>query len=67
MSIIHITRYRMYRLRLEDGRHIFMEWRGVCGPIVFKDKRGRREIEEWYKDEKICDALYWFQDRGEKA
>lgn len=36
MSIIHITRYRMYRLRLNDGRYIYMTWHPYCGPTFFR-------------------------------
>lgn len=53
MSIIHITRYRMYRLRLNDGRYIFMTWHPYCGPTFFRDKYESRWIEDWYEDKQI--------------
>lgn len=55
MSIIHITRYRMYRLRLNDGRYIYMTWHPYCGPTFFLDKYESRWIEDWYEDKQISD------------
>lgn len=67
MRIIHITRYRMYRLRLNDGRYIYMTWHPYCGPTFFRDKYESRWIEDWYEDKQICDAVEWFVNRGKKA
>lgn len=66
-GIIHISRYRMYRLRLNDGRYIYMSWHPYCGPTIFKDKHETRWIENWYEDEQIVDAVNWFVNRGKKA
>lgn len=67
MGIIHISRYRTYRLRLNDGRYIYMAWHRYCGPAIFRDKFEKREIEDWYEDKQICDAVEWFVNRGKKA
>ncbi len=56
-----------YRLRLEDGRYVFMDWHKWCGPTFYRDRDLYREIEEWWNDTAICKALEWFQKRGEKA
>lgn len=57
----------MYRLRLNDGRYIFMTWHPYCGPTFFRDKYESRWIEYWYEDKQICDAVEWFVNRGKKA
>lgn len=54
-----------YRLRLSDGGYVFMSWHPYCGPMFYKDKALNREIEDWYENTLICDALGWFIDRGE--
>lgn len=56
-----------YRLRLEDGRRVFMDWHHWCGPTFFSDKAERRMIDEWYDDPLIVKALDWFLTRGKKA
>ncbi len=56
-----------YRLPLADGRRVFMSWHNYCGPTFYHDRDERREIEEWYEDKQICDALGWFVSRGRKA
>jgi hypothetical protein len=56
-----------YRLRLLDGRYVFMEWHRYLGPTLYKDKHCRKEITEWYKDELMCRAVEWFQARGCRA
>jgi len=56
-----------YRLRLLDGRYVYMAWHSFCGPMFFHDRGERREIKEWYKDALICRALEWFQGRGHLA
>lgn len=56
-----------FRLRLEDGRHVFMYWHDYCGPIFYKDRKESREIESWWEDKLICKALDWFQARGNRA
>jgi len=56
-----------YRLRLNDGGYVFMYWHSYCGPIFYKDRLMLREIEEWYENKLICDALDWFIGRGEVA
>jgi hypothetical protein len=56
-----------YRLPLEDGSRVYMEWHNYLGPSFFKDKHSTREIIEWYEKPLICRALDWFVDRGERA
>jgi hypothetical protein len=57
-----------YRLRLSDGRHVFMAWHHYLGPMGFyKDRAERREIVDWFDDPAICEALDWFSNRGEKC
>lgn len=57
----------IYRLPLSDGTRVYMDWHDYLGPIFFKDKSCLREIEDWYENQLICDALDWFQKRGNKA
>ena len=56
-----------FRLPLSDGRRVFMEWRSYGGPTFFQDRRCEREIDEWWEDKAICDALDWFCGRGHIA
>ncbi len=56
-----------YRLRLEDGTCVYMDWHHYCGPTFYKDKNSQRMIDEWWENELICKALDWFQQRGNKA
>lgn len=56
-----------YRLRLEDGRYVFMEWHSYLGPCFYKDKNQCRMIDDWYEDPLTCKALDWFVGRGKKA
>lgn len=55
------------RLRLASGMYVFMEWHRYFGPSFFRDHRCVREIETWYENPEICDALEWFQARGKVA
>lgn len=56
-----------YRLPLSDGRRVFMDWHNFCGPTFYRDKRSLRQIDNWWDDELICEALEWFQNRGNRA
>lgn len=56
-----------YRLRLLDGRYVFMAWHSYCGPDFYKDKYLNKPIDEWWEDNLIIKALEWFQGRGNKA
>lgn len=56
-----------YRLRLADGTCVFMSWHNYLGPVFFRDKGERREIEDWYDNPLIVDQLDWFIERGRKA
>ncbi len=56
-----------YKLRLLDGRLVFMEWHHYLGPVFYLDRYLMREIEDWYKDALLCRAVEWFVERGEKA
>ena len=57
----------VYRLPLSNGRRVFMEWHRYLGPTLFHDRSMNREIENWYEDQKICDAVEWFQHRGNET
>lgn len=57
--------YPDYRLRLNDGGYVFMAWHNYCGPTFYKDKLMTREINKWWDNKLICDALDWFTGRGE--
>lgn len=57
----------LYRLRLLDGRYIYMSWHNYLGPTVYADKYERRMIDDWWQDSLICRAVEWFQQRGERA
>ncbi|MET4696687.1 hypothetical protein [Endozoicomonas lisbonensis] len=56
-----------YRLPLADGRRVFMEWHSYLGPTFYHDRHRRREIDDWWEDELINEALEWFQNRGNRA
>lgn len=56
-----------YRLRLNDGRYVFMAWHRYCGPTFYRGSEEQREIEEWWKDLPICRAVEWFTGRGNRA
>lgn len=56
-----------YRLRLFDGRHIFMIWHDYGGPEIYQDKSCNREILEWYEDPAIVEQIEWFVNRGKRA
>ena len=50
-----------------DGTRVYMDWHDYLGSIFFKDNNCTREIVDWYDNPLICDALDWFQKRGNKA
>lgn len=56
-----------YRLRLEDGGYVYMDWHSYCGPTFYKDKNESRVIDNWWDNPMICKALDWFVARGKKA
>lgn len=56
-----------YRLPLEDGTRIYMDWHHYCGPTFYRDKLCNRVVEDWWENKLICKALNWFQGRGERA
>ena len=56
-----------YRLRLLDGRRVYMEWHRYLGPFFYHDRYLNRPIDDWFEDEAMCHAVDWFQDRGNKA
>ena len=56
-----------YRLRLEDGRYVFMSWHHYSGPFFYKDRFETREIVHWYEDPLMVKAVNWFIKRGNKA
>lgn len=67
-AIIHLCGFSpCYRLPLADGRRVFMEWHSYFGPAFYHDRARNRIIDNWWEDERICQALDWFQGRGERA
>ena len=59
--------HRSYKLRLLDGRRVFMKWHHYFGPIFYLDRFLIREIDDWHKDKFLCRAVEWFLCRGKKA
>ena len=59
--------HKCYKLRLLDGRRVFMEWHHYFGPFFYFDRYLMKDIDDWHKDEFLCRAVEWFQGRGEKA
>lgn len=62
-----VTLTDTFRLRLSDGRHVFMDWHEWYGPTFWHDRSGCREIDYWYENQLIVDALNWFIGRGNRA
>ena len=56
-----------YRLRLLDGRYVFMMWHSYFGPEFFRDRLCNQDIDEWWHDEFLCRAVEWFDGRGFRA
>lgn len=56
-----------FRLPLEDGRRVYMDWHSYCGPTFFKDKNLGKVLDYWWEDDLICKALDWFIKRGHVA
>lgn len=67
MCIVCSTGHRVFRLPLASGGRVFMEWHRYFGPSFWRDRRCTREIDDWYELPEICDALEWFQQRGNRA
>ena len=44
-----------------------MAWHNYLGPSFFRDRAERREIEDWFDNPLICDALGWFCERSYRA
>jgi len=57
----------VFRLRLSDGRYVFMEWHRYLGPEFFHDRWLERPFGKWWDDIEINEALDWFVQRGMKA
>ena len=71
-SWIHMSFSDCYRLRLADGRVVFMTWHSYCGPSFYHDRGLRRENNDWWKEGNelgflINQQLEWFIKRGEIA
>jgi len=56
-----------FRLRLASGGYIYMDWHRYLGPTFYSDRAGNRYIDEWWENPEICEALDWFQNRGNRA
>ena len=59
--------HHVYRLRLNGGGYVFMEWHRYFGPSFWRDHACTREIDDWDQHPEICAALDWFCERGKKA
>ena len=57
----------VHKLRLSDGRSVWMESHGYCGPLFYRDRKLIREIEEWWEDGFIIEAFDWWNGRGRKG
>ena len=55
------------RLRLRDGTCVFVEYHNYLGPSFFRDRNYTREIEDWYDNPSIVEALNWLVGRGLRA
>jgi len=62
-----VCRNPIQKLRVSDGRHVWVEWPPYCGPIVWLDRHCTRDIFEWWDDKAIVVALEWFRSRGFRA
>lgn len=56
-----------HRLRLTDGTRVFMEWHHYLGPTFFRDRDCMREIDDWWDNELIVEAMDWFVSRGHRC
>lgn len=57
----------VWRLPLASGGRVFVEFHSFTGPYFFRDRACAREIEDWFEDQEIVDALDWFINRGKVA
>jgi hypothetical protein len=64
-AVVCVTPF--YRLRLLDGRYVFMDWHSYFGPTFYRDRLSNREIKDWWKDSLLCRAVDWFMLRGCKT
>lgn len=67
MCVACATGYRVWRLPLADGRRVFLEFHSFTGPYLFRDAACTREIEDWYEDPLLVQAVDWFVQRGKVA
>lgn len=57
-----------HRLRTSDGRYFYIKWDNMFGPVsVCHDRELKREIKNWWTDNEICNAIEWFDKRGERG
>lgn len=56
-----------FRLRLLDGRYVYMTWNNYGGPLFSLDRDEKRIIDWWHEDEYLCKAVDWFVNRGKRA
>lgn len=63
--IVHMSISNQARLRTPDGRYVFVTvhpyWQ--C-PTVYQDRDMIREVEDWFDDDGIGDAVEWYIRRG---
>ncbi|WP_238066547.1 hypothetical protein [Pseudomonas shirazica] len=67
VSSAELEELRRDRERLADGTRVLMSWHNYLRPMFFRDRHEQREIEDWYENPLIYDALDWFCERGHRA
>lgn len=58
------------RLRLADGAYVYMEFHEQLGPIFYRDRLGRREIQLPKLNDFTDLAMHafdWWMERGKKG
>lgn len=58
---------KIQKLRVADGRHIWVENHYWSGLMVFQDRHCIREYQNWWEDPLISQAITWFTSRGDRA
>lgn len=66
-TALHLLILPHYRLRLDDGGYVYMEFAYFGGPRFYRDRNLTREIEDWWEDPRLVKACEWFCARGHKA
>jgi len=59
----NINHANIHKLKLDDGRFIFMLWMGIQGPVFYEDEDVQVDILNWHNDPLIVLALKRFEKR----